>query len=50
MLRAGGGGGGVASFNSRTGAVTQTSGDVTTALGFTPLNRTESENFSVDNA
>jgi hypothetical protein len=38
MLRAGGGGGGVASFNSRTGAVTQTSGDVTTALGFTPLN------------
>lgn len=30
--------GGVASFNSRTGAVTLSSGDVTTALGFTPLN------------
>lgn len=33
----GGGGGGVVSFNTRTGAVTLTSGDVTTALGFTPL-------------
>lgn len=32
----GGGGGGVVSFNTRTGAVTLTSGDVTTALGFTP--------------
>ncbi len=29
---------GVASFNSRTGAVTLTSGDVTTALGYTPAN------------
>jgi hypothetical protein len=28
---------GVASFNTRTGAVTLTSGDVTTALGFTPV-------------
>ena len=28
--------GGVSSFNTRTGAVTLTSGDVTTALGFTP--------------
>jgi hypothetical protein len=28
---------GVASFNTRTGAVTLTSGDVTTALGYTPL-------------
>ncbi|HEY7246257.1 MAG TPA: hypothetical protein VH678_20480 [Xanthobacteraceae bacterium] len=37
MLRASGGSG-VSSFNSRTGAVIQTSGDVTTALGFTPLN------------
>src|SRR3981081_2072606 len=37
MLRAGGGGGG-ASSNPRPGAVTETSGDVTTALGFTPLN------------
>lgn len=32
----GGGGGGVLSFNTRTGAVTLTTGDVTTALGFTP--------------
>ena len=30
-------GGGVTSFNTRTGAVTLTSGDVTTALGFTPI-------------
>lgn len=30
-------GAGVTSFNSRTGAVTLTSGDVTTALGFTPV-------------
>ena len=30
---------GVASFNSRTGAVTLTSGDVTTALTFTPANQ-----------
>jgi hypothetical protein len=29
--------GGVTSFNTRTGAVTLNSGDVTTALGFTPL-------------
>lgn len=28
---------GVSSFNTRTGAITLTSGDVTTALGFTPL-------------
>jgi hypothetical protein len=34
-----GGGAGVLSFNSRTGAVTLTSGDVTTALGYTPVNR-----------
>lgn len=30
--------GGVTSFNTRTGAITLTSGDVTTALGFTPEN------------
>ena len=29
--------GGVSSFNTRTGAITLSSGDVTTALGFTPL-------------
>lgn len=33
-----GGGGGVLSFNSRTGAVTLSSGDVTGALGYTPYN------------
>jgi hypothetical protein len=35
----GGGGGGVTSFNTRTGAVTLGSGDVTGALGFTPVNK-----------
>lgn len=30
---------GVMSFNTRTGAVTLTSGDVTTALGYTPVNK-----------
>lgn len=34
------GGGGVTSFNTRTGAVTQTSGDVTGALGYTPTSVT----------
>lgn len=34
----GGGGGGVTSFNTRTGPVTLTSGDVTTALTYTPEN------------
>ena len=34
------GGSGVSSFNTRTGAVTLTSGDVTTALTFTPYNST----------
>lgn len=33
-----GSGGGVTSFNTRTGAVTLSSGDVTGALGFTPYN------------
>jgi hypothetical protein len=33
----GGGSSGVSSFNTRTGAVTLSSGDVTTALGFTPI-------------
>jgi len=34
-----GGGSGVLSFNSRTGAVTLSSSDVTTALGYTPANK-----------
>jgi hypothetical protein len=34
----GGGGSGVSSFNTRTGAVTLSSSDVTTALTYTPLN------------
>lgn len=37
---AGGGGGGVSSFNTRTGSVTLTLLDVTSALGFTPYNAT----------
>ena len=36
---------GVVSFNSRTGAVTLTSTDVTTALGFTPYNSTNPNNY-----
>ena len=35
-----GGGGGVTSFNTRTGAVTLSGSDVTTALGYTPYNAT----------
>jgi len=37
--------GGVTSFNTRTGAVTLSSGDVTTALGFTPYNATNPTGF-----
>lgn len=37
--------GGVTSFNTRTGAITLTSGDVTTALTFTPYNATNPSNF-----
>ena len=37
--------GGVTSFNTRTGAVTLTSGDVTGALGFTPYNATNPSNY-----
>ena len=36
---------GVVSFNSRTGAVTLTSGDVTTALGYTPYNATNPNSY-----
>jgi hypothetical protein len=38
--------GGVTSFNTRTGAVTLTSGDVTTALGYTPLSPSGSVTIS----
>jgi hypothetical protein len=37
------GGGGVSSFNTRTGAVSLTSSDVTTALGFTPISGVSTE-------
>lgn len=37
--------GGVTSFNTRTGAVTLTSGDVTSALGFTPYNATNPSSY-----
>lgn len=37
--------GGVSSFNTRTGAVTLTSSDVTTALGFTPYNATNPNSY-----
>ena len=40
VSQAGGGSSGVSSFNTRTGAVTLTSSDVTTALGFTPVSST----------
>jgi hypothetical protein len=38
-------GGGVSSFNTRTGAVTLSSSDVTTALGFTPYNSTNPSGY-----
>ena len=40
------GSGGVTSFNTRTGAVTLSSGDVTGALGFTPYNSTNPSGFT----
>jgi hypothetical protein len=39
------GSGGVASFNTRTGAVTLSSADVTSALGFTPYNSTNPSGY-----
>jgi cytoskeletal protein CcmA (bactofilin family) len=41
-----GSGGGVSSFNTRTGAVTLSSGDVTGALGFTPYNSTNPSGYT----
>lgn len=43
----GGGAGSVESFNSRTGAVTLLSSDVTTALGYTPSQVTSGNNFAI---
>jgi hypothetical protein len=42
------GSGGVTSFNTRTGAVTLSSGDVTGALGFTPYNSTNPSGFTTN--
>jgi len=50
---ASGAAGGVTSFNTRTGAVTLTSSDVTTALGYTPVNKagdTMTGNLTVSNS
>ena len=43
-----GSGGGVASFNTRTGAVTLSSTDVTTALGYTPYNSTNPSGYTTN--
>ena len=40
--------GNVISFNTRTGAITLTSGDVTTALGFTPYNATNPSGYTTN--
>lgn len=40
--------GGVTSFNTRTGAITLTSGDVTGALGFTPYNATNPAGYTTN--
>jgi hypothetical protein len=42
--------GGVTSFNTRTGAITLGSGDVTTALGFTPYNSTNPSAYITSSA
>ena len=42
--------GGVTSFNTRTGAVTLSSSDVTTALGFTPYNSTNPSGYITSSA
>lgn len=44
----GGGAAAVSSFNTRTGAVTLTSTDVTTALGFTPYNATNPNGYTTN--
>lgn len=42
--------GGVTSFNTRTGAITLSSSDVTTALGFTPYNATNPSGYITSSA
>lgn len=42
--------GSVTSFNTRTGAVTLSSGDVTTALGYTPYNSTNPDSYVTQSA
>lgn len=42
--------GGVTSFNTRTGAITLTSGDVTGALGYTPYNNTNPSGYITSSA
>ena len=49
-ISASGGSGGVTSFNTRTGAVTLSSSDVTTALGFTPYNSTNPSGYITSSA
>jgi hypothetical protein len=49
-ISASGGGGGVTSFNTRTGAVTLSSSDVTTALGFTPYNSSNPSGYITSSA
>jgi hypothetical protein len=44
----GSGGGGVTSFNTRTGAVTLSSGDVTGALGYTPYNSSNPSGYTTN--
>jgi hypothetical protein len=46
----GAGADGVASFNTRTGAITLSSADVTTALGFTPYNATNPSGYITSSA
>lgn len=46
IVEVGGGSAGVTSFNTRTGAVTLSSSDVTTALGYTPYNSTNPNGYT----
>lgn len=50
QISSGGGGGAVSSFNTRTGAITLTSSDVTSALTFTPYNATNPSGYITSSA